>query len=504
MAFTHKNQKTFYTDYAIKHGMIPTEDTINLFQVRLKKETTDIYNKFQMVNGKSPLEWNQSENYEVNEIVRYNEVDYKCVQECINKVPSEEPSFWAVTKYQEYTKFPASNYLAKDNQDPYDPSSIQDYEASNTYHPTTVKHVEDRLKYWFDNETVANADRLDGEHKDYFCTKQEFDDFARIALTEKSVVDSLESDNRRLPLSAYQGKVLKQLIDHINAILTSNDINLDELQEIVNWIKTNRDMIEALGIDSIKGLRDYLNRIDSDLNKRVTYDYWNAEFLNKIKAVDGHLSGVDADTLDGQHADYFLPASRFAPEEIALLLQKVPGSLGKIDADKLDGLDSKDFLRRSTSDTPTQDNKFSLGSTALRWSNIYAVNFQGTALRAKYADLAEHYEVPESIKSNIKAGHILGINKNGINLFNPGMKLFGVVSSNPGVILNNECDGVPIALKGRTPVYCKNEPSIGDYIYADSNGFGIVSETELDLPLVGICIGSIINQNDFWICEIKI
>ena len=236
----------------------------------------------------------------------------------------------------------------------------------------------------------------------------------------------------------------------------------------------------------------------------VTYDYWNAQFLNKLKAVDGHLSGVDADTLDGQHATYFLPAQKFTAEEIALLLQKVPGSLGRIDADKLDGLDSRDFLRRSTSDTPSQDNKFSLGSTSLRWANIYAVNFQGTALKAKYADLAEYYEVPDSIKSSIKAGHILGIDKNGVNLFNPGMKLFGVVSTNPGFILNNECDGVPIALKGRTPVYCKNLPSIGDYIYADSNGFGLASSDKLDLPLVGICIGSIINQNDFWICEIKI
>lgn len=504
MAFTHKNQKTFYTDYAIKQGMIPTEDTINLFQVRLKKETTDIYNKFQMVNGNAPLEWNQSENYEVNEIVRYNEIDYKCIQECINKIPSNEPSFWVVTKYQEYTKFPASNYLAKDNQDPYEPSIIQDYEVTNTYHPTTVKYVEDRLGYWFANETVNNADKLDGEHKDYFCSKQEFDDFTNIALTANNIVDNLQSDNRRLPLSAYQGKVLKQLIDHINAILTSNDINLDEIQEIVDWIKTNRAMIEALGIDSINGLRPYLNRIDYDLNKMVTYDYWNAQFLNKLKAVDGHLSGVDADTLDGQHATYFLPAQKFTAEEIALLLQKVPGSLGRIDADKLDGLDSRDFLRRSTSDTPSQDNKFSLGSTSLRWANIYAVNFQGTALKAKYADLAEYYEVPDSIKSGIKPGHILGIDKNGINLFKPGMKLFGVVSANPGFILNNECDGVPIALKGRTPVYCKNLPSIGDYIYADSNGFGIASETELDLPLVGICIGSIINQNDFWICEIKI
>ena len=504
MSFTHKNQKLFYTYYAIKQGMIPTEDTINLFQVRLKKETTDIYNKFQMVNGNAPLEWNQSENYEVNEIVRYNEIDYKCIQECINKIPSNEPSFWAVTKYQEYTKFPASNYLAKDNQDPYEPSIIQDYEVTNTYHPTTVKYVEDRLGYWFANETVTNADKLDGEHKDYFCSKQEFDDFTNIALTVNNIVDNLQSDNRRLPLSAYQGKVLKQLIDHINAILTSNDINLDEIQEIVDWIKTNRAMIEALGIDSINGLRTYLNRIDSDLNKMVTYDYWNAQFLNKLKAVDGHLSGVDADTLDGQHATYFLPAQKFTAEEIALLLQKVPGSLGRIDADKLDGLDSRDFLRRSTSDTPSQDNKFSLGSTSLRWANIYAVNFQGTALKAKYADLAEYYEVPDSVKSSIKAGHILGIDKNGINLFNPGMKLFGVVSTNPGFILNNECDGVPIALKGRTPVYCKNLPSIGDYIYADSNGFGIASSDKLDLPLVGICIGSITNQNDFWICEIKI
>ena len=196
--------------------------------------------------------------------------------------------------------------------------------------------------------------------------------------------------------------------------------------------------------------------------------------------------------------------NKFTVEEIALLLQKVPGSLGRIDADKLDGLDSRDFLRRSTSDTPSQDNKFSLGSASLRWANIYAVNFQGTALKAKYADLAEYYEVTDSIKSSIKAGHILGIDKNGVNLFNPGMKLFGVVSTNPGFILNNECDGVPIALKGRTPVYCKNLPSIGDYIYADSNGFGLASSDKLDLPLVGICIGSIINQNNFWICEIKI
>jgi hypothetical protein len=52
-----------------------------------------------------------------------------------------------------------------------------------------------------------------------------------------SIVDDLTTVTSDVPLSANQGKVLKDLIDGINAILQSDDGTLDELQEVVNYIK---------------------------------------------------------------------------------------------------------------------------------------------------------------------------------------------------------------------------------------------------------------------------
>ena len=70
-----------------------------------------------------------------------------------------------------------------------------------------------------------------------------------------STVDNLTSTDINKPLSANQGKVLKDYIDHINTILTSSDTSLDELQEIVNYIKQNKATLDALGISNIFGLQ---------------------------------------------------------------------------------------------------------------------------------------------------------------------------------------------------------------------------------------------------------
>lgn len=72
-------------------------------------------------------------------------------------------------------------------------------------------------------------------------------------------VDDLFSDDVSYPLSARQGKVLKGFIDTINDILTSDDTNLDELQEIVDFIKLNREDLDSLTINSIAGLEDALS-----------------------------------------------------------------------------------------------------------------------------------------------------------------------------------------------------------------------------------------------------
>ena len=64
-----------------------------------------------------------------------------------------------------------------------------------------------------------------------------------------------------LPRGNFTGTAqeLKDLIDNIMNILQSPDTELDELREIVAFIKQNKRTLDTLGIDNIAGLRDALN-----------------------------------------------------------------------------------------------------------------------------------------------------------------------------------------------------------------------------------------------------
>lgn len=73
------------------------------------------------------------------------------------------------------------------------------------------------------------------------------------------IQDVLNSIDTTKPLSANQGRILKGFIDNIMAILNSDDTTLDELQEIVNFIKQNKATLDALTISNIAGLFEALN-----------------------------------------------------------------------------------------------------------------------------------------------------------------------------------------------------------------------------------------------------
>ena len=73
------------------------------------------------------------------------------------------------------------------------------------------------------------------------------------------IVDTLTSISVDRPLSANQGRVLKSAIDNLTSILSSDDTTLDELQEIVDYIKQNRQTLENLGISNIAGLQNALD-----------------------------------------------------------------------------------------------------------------------------------------------------------------------------------------------------------------------------------------------------
>ena len=73
-----------------------------------------------------------------------------------------------------------------------------------------------------------------------------------------NVLAVLNSTSDDAALAASMGKLLQDQITAINAILASDDTTLDELQEIVSYIKQNKTELQNLAIANIAGLVDAL------------------------------------------------------------------------------------------------------------------------------------------------------------------------------------------------------------------------------------------------------
>lgn len=485
--YLHLDYSSFDTDYSIKDQQLMTEESLNKSPRKLKKEQNDTYNLLQIMNGFLAIAWVDVEFYDQGEIVSFNNKNYIALKQNQRKQPDTQTEYWQLITAKDISSFNKDNYLAKDNQDPYYTERKQAYEKTTDFHPATKLYVDQSIEYTVKNVKVANADRLDGHDSLYFLSKDEYND-----AYNKSIVDDLVTDDNKKVLSAKQGKILKDLVDHINAIITSNDINLDTLQEIVDFIKKNKDKLDKLGINNIIGLK-------AALDDKVPLLYWNNKFLDRIKEVDGTGSGVDADLLDGLDSSAFWTKNELNNVKIRELLGQTQGAGSGIDADKLDGLDSTSFLRRDVSDTPTADNSYDLGSNNLRWRTIYADTFYGTALRAKYADLAEKYKTD----NEYEPGTILGLNATGLGtIYNQHMKYLGVVSTAPALKLNSEAEGCYIALKGLVPVKIEGYAKPGQYILAYRDGCGIAVNDynfEESKRLIGLVI-----EGGFESCQVKI
>jgi hypothetical protein len=113
------------------------------------------------------------------------------------------------------------------------------------------------------------------------------------------------------------------------------------------------------------------------------------------------------------------------------------------------------YMRTDQTNTPTSDNLFDLGSSGLRYANVHASLFQGTATSAQYADLAERYHADQPLKPGTVV--VLGGDQEVTTCTQQGCdQAFGVISSRPGLMLNSTA-GVDathpyVAMIGRTPV----------------------------------------------------
>lgn len=118
--------------------------------------------------------------------------------------------------------------------------------------------------------------------------------------------------------------------------------------------------------------------------------------------------------------------------------------------------------------------------------NLTAVVFNGTATKARYADLAEKYTTAEELP----AGTAVSVCSHPDHEVEPASAssfCIGVVSTDPAVMMNSEAEGQYIGLKGRLPVRVKGPVKKGQAVYAMADG---VSTTLATSALVGVALES--------------
>lgn len=110
----------------------------------------------------------------------------------------------------------------------------------------------------------------------------------------------------------------------------------------------------------------------------------------------------------------------------------------------------------------------------------FSKDINGTALRAKWADLAECYQ----LDGNYPAGTLLQFGGTK-EMTIATTKVNAIVSSAPGFVLN-EGNGIPICLSGRVPVRIIGPVSKFDHIKLHNNGVGIVDNETNDYFAVAL------------------
>lgn len=123
---------------------------------------------------------------------------------------------------------------------------------------------------------------------------------------------------------------------------------------------------------------------------------------------------------------------------------------------------------------PNGDNTLTIGSSSLRYNNIYAVNFTGTATAAQYADLAELYLADKEYP----IGTVMRVGgEKEVTQSISGCRAIGVVSEFPAYLMNKDLEGgTAIALKGRVPVQVVGPIAKGDQLVPTSDGLAIAGE----------------------------
>ena len=199
---------------------------------------------------------------------------------------------------------------------------------------------------------------------------------------------------------------------------------------------------------------------------RLSSDWVYTQFVEAANEKDGTSTGIALGAGTGKSA----------AGEIALVTN---GDIG--------------FKFTETGVVPDVTTTYNIGTSTLKYNTVYADVFDGTATKARYADLAENYlaDVEYEIGTVVCLGGTKEITQ---NTTKGETSVIGVVSENPAYLMNSDLTGdfvTPVALTGRVKCKIIGKAKPGDMVVASSiPGYAMVDNS----PGVGAVIGKVLEE----------
>lgn len=136
---------------------------------------------------------------------------------------------------------------------------------------------------------------------------------------------------------------------------------------------------------------------------------------------------------------------------------------------------------------PSSNLAFNLGSTTAWYNTFYGISTQ-----AQYADLAENY-APDK---NYEPGTVVvfgGEKEITVTSESHDTRVAGIISTNPGYLMNATAEGIPVAFTGRVPCFVKGPVNKGTVLVTSSIP-GVAQAIDFSLYKPGVIIGKSLEE----------
>lgn len=152
-----------------------------------------------------------------------------------------------------------------------------------------ISHHQTSFDNDFSDNSVTEFGDVSSAGSGFIITNEERDRVNEVTqkIFYSDIIDNVTSNIADRPLSANQGLILKQYIDNINTLLTSDNVDLNSLQEVVNFIEANKTTLDTLTISNIAGLQTALDsKVDKVTGKALSKNDFTDAYRSKLDGIE--------------------------------------------------------------------------------------------------------------------------------------------------------------------------------------------------------------------------